>query len=111
MRKKIILLITVVFLLFASAWSADQEKSNRFRFVFMTDIHVQLERGGVEGFKAAIKAVNALKPKPAFVVTGGDLIMDALGVSFERADSLYNLYIDMMKYFQMPVYILLLLYL
>ena len=104
MRKKIILLITVVFLLFASAWSADQEKSNRFRFVFMTDIHVQLERGGVEGFKAAIKAVNALKPKPAFVVTGGDLIMDALGVSFERADSLYNLYIDMMKYFQMPVY-------
>jgi Icc protein len=38
------------------------------------------------------------------VVTGGDLIMDALGQSYDRADSLYNIYTAMQKEFNMPVY-------
>ncbi len=73
-----------------------------FSFVFLTDIHLAPERRGVEGFKEAIKKVNELNPD--FVITGGDLIMDALGVTYERADSLYNLYMETAKQFNMPVH-------
>lgn len=75
---------------------------NEFTFVFMTDIHLQPEKNAVEGFTKAIEKVNSLKPD--FVITGGDLVMDALGVNFERADMLYDLYAENMKKFNMPVY-------
>ncbi|MGQ9561783.1 MAG: metallophosphoesterase family protein [Candidatus Oleimicrobiaceae bacterium] len=75
-----------------------------FRFVFMTDIHVQPEQRGAEGFRAAIQAVNALRPRPAFVITGGDLVMDALDQGYARADSLYRLYLALIEEFQMPVH-------
>jgi 3',5'-cyclic AMP phosphodiesterase CpdA len=68
----------------------------------MTDMHIQPEKGGIEGFKKAIKRANALEP--AFVITGGDLIMDALGQNYERADLLYNLYSDTIKEINVPVY-------
>jgi phosphodiesterase/alkaline phosphatase D-like protein len=42
----------------------------------MTDMHLQPERNAVEGYRRAIKTVNNLNP--AFVITGGDLIYDAL---------------------------------
>lgn len=73
-----------------------------FEFVFMTDIHVQPEQRADQGYTAAIEAVNALNPD--FVLTGGDLIMDALGQSFGRADSLYHLFNGLTVQFTMPVY-------
>jgi len=76
--------------------------SDEFSFVFMTDIHVQPERHADEGFRQAAQVVNELKPD--FVITGGDLIMDALGQSWERSDSLYNLYREISEDFTMPVY-------
>ena len=56
----------------------------------MADIHLTPERNAVQGFKKAIKTVNNLAPD--FVITGGDLIMDAIEQPYERADSLYTLY-------------------
>jgi len=41
--------------------------------------------------------------KPNFVITGGDQIMDAMGQSYGRADSLYNLYQETVKELKMPV--------
>ena len=41
---------------------------------------------------------------PDFIITGGDLIMDALGQSYNRADSLYNLYQQVIKKSSKPVY-------
>jgi 3',5'-cyclic AMP phosphodiesterase CpdA len=73
-----------------------------FSFAYLTDIHLQPELGAVEGFQKSIEKVNELNPD--FVITGGDLIMDALGVSFERADSLYDMYLEQMEGFNMPVY-------
>jgi 3',5'-cyclic AMP phosphodiesterase CpdA len=70
----------------------------------MTDIHVQPERDAPEGFRRAIETVNNLDPKPAFVITGGDLVMDVLGQSYGRADTLYRLYNEIAKDFDMPVY-------
>jgi 3',5'-cyclic AMP phosphodiesterase CpdA len=68
----------------------------------MTDIHLQPERNAPKGFLKAIDTVNNLKPD--FVLTGGDLIMDALAVSHGRADSLYQLYDSLVSYFEIPVY-------
>lgn len=77
-------------------------KKTEFSFVFMTDIHVQPEKNADEGLAAAIKKVNELNPD--FVITGGDLIMDALGQTKERSDSLYLLYEQLKSGFNMPVY-------
>lgn len=91
------LLIVFQIQLFSQTKSADE-----ITFVFMTDIHIQPERNAIEGFKKAIQKVNELKPD--FVITGGDLIMDALAVNYERADSLYNLYKETIKLLKAPVY-------
>jgi len=105
MRANQFKLLTLLLIFTILSFScSDNKDSTSFRFVFMTDIHVQPECGGVEGFKAAIEKVNSLNPKPEFVITGGDLIMDALVQGYERADSLYNLYSETCKLFEIPVY-------
>jgi len=77
-------------------------QENSFSFVFMTDIHLQPERNAVQGFSQAIDSINKLNPD--FVITGGDLIMDALKQSYGRADSLYNLYLETSKKIKKPVH-------
>lgn len=78
------------------------DTDDEFSFVFMTDIHLQPENNATEGFKLAIDSINKLKPD--FVITGGDLIMDALEANYGRADSLYQLYIETIKNVEAPVY-------
>lgn len=99
------LFITAVIFLSASCntnQTPAEKPANEFSFAFMTDIHVQPERNAEAGFRAAIAKVNELSPE--FVITGGDLVMDCLGQTYGRADSLYNIYTAMQKEFKMPVY-------
>lgn len=103
--KKIALIIIALSTFFFTACTDQQDSTceeESFTFAFLTDIHLQPEKNAPEGFRAAIAEVNALKPD--FVITGGDLVMDVLGVSYGRADSLYNLYVEEVKGFDMPVY-------
>jgi 3',5'-cyclic AMP phosphodiesterase CpdA len=95
-----ILPILALLLVFGSI--SCRKTSPDFSFVFLTDIHLQPELNAIEGYKKAIEAVNELKPD--FVITGGDQIMDALGVTYERAEMLFDLYIETSKEFNMPVY-------
>jgi 3',5'-cyclic AMP phosphodiesterase CpdA len=92
----------VFVLIFISILVTNCQTDQGFRFVFMTDIHVQPELDADKGFEKAIRKVNSLKPD--FVITGGDLIMDALGQSYERATMLYDLFSDACRGFTMPVY-------
>ena len=94
--------IPLMLLLFLALVFTQCTQPETFEFVFMTDIHLQPERRGTEGFATAIETVNELNPD--FVLTGGDLIMDALGVSYARADSLFEMYLNLSQNFQMPVY-------
>lgn len=100
------LILTILMFLVAACTSrpepTDESGDSEFSFVFMTDIHLKPEMGAPEGFQLAIDSVNALKPD--FVITGGDLVDDALYATHERADSLYRLYDDMAAGFDMPVY-------
>jgi 3',5'-cyclic AMP phosphodiesterase CpdA len=82
--------------------SSSTQEEGSFSFAFLTDIHVQPERQAEAGFMWAINEVN--KQNPDFVITGGDLVMDVLNQSYERADSLFNIYIKLSEKFQMPVY-------
>jgi 3',5'-cyclic-AMP phosphodiesterase len=96
------LIATTILILFLGACNRNKQSAEEFSFVFMTDIHLTDERSAVEGFTKAIRSVNDIKPD--FVITGGDLIMDALGQRYSRADSLYNLYLNTVKEFKMVVY-------
>jgi 3',5'-cyclic AMP phosphodiesterase CpdA len=104
MRKVIVLLIASVFIFACTTKNGKQKPGNaeKFSFVFMTDIHVCTERNADLGLQQAIDTINKLAPD--FVITGGDNIMDALGQTQGRADSLYQLYTDIMKNLQMPVH-------
>lgn len=103
--KKITAIFIAILLVNACNRPGDtrEEKSEKgFSFVFMTDIHLKPELKATEGFQMAINCVNVLDPD--FVITGGDLIDDALSATHARADSLYDLYTEMAKGFNMPVY-------
>ena len=81
---------------------AQEQKDDGFTFAFLTDIHLQPELSAVEGFQQAIDTINTINPD--FVLTGGDLVMDALDQTYGRADSLYKLYQEVSGGFNMPVY-------
>lgn len=79
-----------------------------FRFLFATDIHVQPERGAAEGFKQCVAKMNAVaaaaETKADFLITGGDLIMDALEVGMGRALLEWSLFDEAMKGLEIPAY-------
>jgi hypothetical protein len=77
----------ILLFILVSHCSCTRENASRnlFSVVFMTDIHLQPERGAVDGFTMALEAANDLKPD--FILTGGDLVMDALTIDYERASS------------------------
>ncbi|GAB4324351.1 MAG: hypothetical protein Kow0059_19880 [Candidatus Sumerlaeia bacterium] len=47
-----------------------------FSFVHLTDQHVRRKRRGDLGYARCIESVKALRPRPAFVLMGGDLAFD-----------------------------------
>jgi 3',5'-cyclic AMP phosphodiesterase CpdA len=100
--KKSNFVSTIFLLIIIVACTNKKELQPDFSFAFLTDIHLTPDKNAPQGFKQAIDSVN--KMKPDFVITGGDLVMDALGQSRSRADSLYQLYGSLMKEFKMPVH-------
>jgi 3',5'-cyclic AMP phosphodiesterase CpdA len=73
-----------------------------FSFAFLTDIHLKPEMDAPVGFQMAIDKVNELNPD--FVLTGGDLVYDAMRGNQARCDTLFSLYKNMSANFKMPVY-------
>jgi Icc protein len=100
---KTIIQLTVAFILLFSYGCCNEKKDkDSFSVAFLTDIHIEYGRDAVAGFEKALDTVNSLRPD--FILTGGDLIMDALGQSYSRADSLYNLYQKEIRKAEVPVY-------
>lgn len=103
MRKLIVIVLTAMYLMGCQNTGNRETKNNdHFSFVFMTDSHVMPERNATEGLLQAIDTINKLAPD--FVLTGGDNIMDALGQTYGRSDSLYRLWDETIKNLKMPVY-------
>lgn len=102
--KKVFAILAAVLVIIQlfSGCNRDIKEKDSFSIAFLTDIHIQPEENAVAGFTQALDSVNKLNPD--FILTGGDLIMDALRQSYGRADSLYNLYQEVIKKSNMPVY-------
>ena len=98
----LIKLLAIAAIIILPASCREKEHKPDFSFSFITDIHLQPELNAVEGFLQAIDTINDLKPD--FVITGGDMIMDALRQRYGKADSLYTLYQETEKSLKMPVY-------
>ncbi|MCU0367134.1 MAG: metallophosphoesterase, partial [Bacteroidales bacterium] len=95
--------IIVLILIFSdTGCKRDKVDKDAFSMAFVTDIHLQPELNAVAGFEKALDTINDLKPD--FIIAGGDLIMDALAAQYDRADSLYNLYLKTIRKAEMPVY-------
>ncbi len=101
-RKLCFWLIAVSLLAACSEKNQQTKTDNSFSFVFMTDIHLKQEMNAPKGFQLAIDKTNELNPD--FVITGGDLVYDAMRGGQARCDSLFTLYKEMSNGFRMPVY-------
>ncbi|MEZ4994673.1 MAG: metallophosphoesterase [Saprospiraceae bacterium] len=81
---------------------AESIRQDSFSFIFMTDIHVQPERGAYKGFQRAVEMIN--ERDADFVMTGGDLVYDVLRGNFERSDSLFRMYKSIVSKLNKPIY-------
>jgi 3',5'-cyclic AMP phosphodiesterase CpdA len=72
--------------------SSTPRRPGGLRFAHLTDMHVQPERRGGEGYAAALRSLESLDPKPAFIVTGGDHVMDAFEQTPARCKQQWDLY-------------------
>ncbi len=103
MKKTLIpLVLILITCLISTTFCTKAEQKDNFSFIFMTDVHLKPENNAPEGFKKAIAKINSLEP--AFVISGGDQIDDALEQSYERADLLFNMYSEIVKNLEMPIY-------
>lgn len=73
-------------------------------FIHYTDVHVQPELRGDEGYRQAVRAMNALKPKPALAIAGGDLVFDVFETGYQRADQLFKMYGRITQGLDIPVH-------
>lgn len=91
-----------VFFFITTCQTPAKEPEQAFSFIFLTDIHVQPEKGADKGLLMAIDTINQLPVD--FVLTGGDNIMDALAQNYERAMEQYQLYLTTMENLDVPYY-------
>jgi 3',5'-cyclic AMP phosphodiesterase CpdA len=80
-----------------SAPPAQRDGVKPFRVAHLTDMHVQPERRGGQGWEAALKSLWTIDPKPQLILTGGDHIMDAFGQDPARCKLQYDLYQRVLK--------------
>jgi 3',5'-cyclic-AMP phosphodiesterase len=78
-------------------------KSN-FSFVHLTDMHVRRRRNGDLGYRTCIDAVNALSPKPDFVLMGGDGPFDGLYTEKDEFEDQIRLFTSISDQLDMPYY-------
>jgi len=79
------------------ALASTPRKPGGLRFAHLTDMHVQPERRGGEGYAAALRSLEKLDPKPAFIVTGGDHVMDAFEQTPARCKQQWDLYQQVLR--------------
>ncbi len=77
---------------------------NRFRFIHMTDTHIQPELHAFEGVTLAVKKILSLSPRPDFILFGGDSVMDANMVDRGRANLVFKLFKEALKPLEIPVH-------
>jgi 3',5'-cyclic-AMP phosphodiesterase len=73
------------------------------RIAHLTDMHVQPELRAGEGYAMALESLKKLDPPPAFIVTGGDHVMESMGVMLDRAKVQWDRYQKSMQHTKLPI--------
>ena len=85
------------------ATNAGPAKQPVLRFAHLTDMHITRERAGAEGYARALRSLD--RHDPAFIITGGDHVMDASGQYKKDAVAFYDLYDKVLaENTKLPVY-------
>lgn len=69
------------------------------RFVFLTDIHLMANDalGSDKGLTACLEAVEALRPRPEFILCGGDLTHESPDLGYEAGSKLLDRFLSLWK--------------
>lgn len=78
--------------------------SDTFSFLFFTDSHVTPAEkyNAVAGLQAAVDHMNG--QKAAFIISGGDLIMDALRACEDKSRAQYRIYQELISQLRVPLF-------
>lgn len=79
------------------AQKPNPKRKRSLRIAHLTDIHVQPEKGAPKGMEAAINHAQGQKDKPNLILTGGDLIMDAMGVDAARTKVQWDIFTSIFR--------------
>src|SRR3954471_11138571 len=76
------------------------------RIAHLTDMHVQPELAGGEGWAACLESVKKIDPQPAFIINGGDHVMSLLDCTTARASEQWDLYFNVLHAsgIKLPIY-------
>lgn len=89
----------------STAATPETIRAPALRLAHLTDMHVQPERRGGEGYAAALQSLSKLDPPPDLIVTGGDHVMDVFGTDLTRANVQWDLYERVLREnTKLPVY-------
>lgn len=75
-----------------------------FTFVHLTDMHVTRKRKGDEGYRKCIETIRQLKPKPAFILMGGDMAFDGNYTAKSEFEECVRLYKEITDASGIPYY-------
>lgn len=82
---------------------ASEHAKKSFRAAFISDIHVKPGEIPEKGMAKALQHVQ--KQKPAFIINGGDAIMDALGADKQKTQQQFDLFKTILaKENSLPIY-------
>ncbi|MGV3614070.1 MAG: metallophosphoesterase family protein [Fimbriimonas sp.] len=79
----------------AAAPSPARKRS--LRVAHLTDIHVQPTNGAPEGMEKCLVHAQSQRTKPDLILTGGDLIMDALAVPKDHVQKQWDIFNRVLK--------------
>ena len=77
--------------------SADNSKTGKIRFAYLTDIHVKPDAVAEAGMAKAFQHVQSLKSKVDFIINGGDSIMDSLDADKQKTKTQWDLFHSILK--------------
>jgi 3',5'-cyclic AMP phosphodiesterase CpdA len=81
----------------ADSASSPAQRKRSLRLAHLTDIHVQPELAAGNGMAAALMHAQSLSDPPELILTGGDMVMDVLGVDATRATTQWDLWQKVIK--------------
>ncbi len=87
--------------------AAEAPAKDSLRVVFATDSHLMVNNAlrSDEGIVACLKAIEAIYPKPDFLLCGGDLTHESPGLDFPAAEQLIDRFFTLWKdHTQLPTF-------